>query len=251
MSIIETGPVPIEEPASGLTDGWGMRVHLLPGQGTFLLGNEAVGLSDPSIEISVSTNCSNDAVELGLIAIADLQDGNYGYINPTKSEIPVQQWEQIRLAYDSPALSIVPALQVVLPENAEVSSATVYFDRLEIKPLKILYKNPITMKVDTTFDTVNESLDGINPNAYLPQETAVGDVSLTDGMNGKGIQLQITPDQLAARIVMESNMPGTARDDTRRILHQPERRRKWEPSFCHYGWRAKYRLFTQNEPPSN
>ncbi len=202
-SSIEYGAVPTDNAFAGATDGEGMIVTLQSGQGVFLQYNGIIDLNDPAIELSVSVRSDNPAVELALVSIANPVDGSLGYVNPIKSEVPVDRWGQMRLIYDSPTEQIIPVLQFVLSSAAPAGTqARIYVDNFGIQPYRESANATMRFMADSTFDSIGPDLNGLNVNAFLPEGAVPGFVSLTSGLSGQGIRLELLPNQLATHFAM-------------------------------------------------
>ncbi len=204
---VESGPVPIDNTYPGATDGEGTRVTLRPGQGVFLLADTPEQIEGSLVELTVAARVDSDLAQLALIAFADPISTDYGYVNPIKSEVPVDRWGELRLVYDSPSSAIIPALQFVVPSGAPEGEYTIYFDSLRIAPFIDQTITPLTLMADPTFDTIAPPMSELNPNAFLPQGEVPGTVSLVNGMSGQGVELAIAPNQLAAHTAVFSIAP--------------------------------------------
>ena len=204
---VDYGVVPTDNAFAGATDGQGMIVSLNKGEGALLIASAPMRFEKGLIELSVSARATSDKVQMALVGFASSVDGSLGYVNPIKTEVPVNKWGRMRFVYDSPTDAIIPGLQFVLPEDAPVSSGTVYVDNLSIKRWSLPTTTPVEMQADGTFDTINPMLLGLNKNSFLPTGETPGTVSLTDGMSGQGVRLELTPEQLAAHIVLFSIAP--------------------------------------------
>lgn len=157
-------------------------------------------------ELSVAVRSTSNKVQMALVAIAYPVDGSIGYVNPTFSEVPVDRWGRMRLIYDSPSNVILPALQFVIP-STETEEATVYIDNLQAAPYFMTEQKPMSILADSTFDSISDQLEGLNPNAVMPPNSVSGMVSMTEGLTGRGCRLQIEPDQLASHVVLYSVEP--------------------------------------------
>ena len=221
VTSVEFGPVPTDNTFPGATDGNGMIVKLRPGQGTFLSLEEPIDPKsqveipiDPDyrlMELSASVRATSDKVQMALVALAYPVDGSLGYVNPINREVPVDKWGKMRLIYDSPTTLILPALQFVVLDGESGEEVSVYIDNLHAAPYLTLEGPPVEMVGDSTFDTISVALEDLNPQLVLPAGEVPGTVSLTQGLTGQGILLQLSPDQLASHIAMfsvESEMPA-------------------------------------------
>lgn len=207
ITSLDFGQVPTDNAYDGATDGNGMIVSLRAGQGVFMMLQEPVDIEQKLVEISAAFRCTSNLVQLGLVALAYQVDGSLGYVNPMHSEVPVNRWGKLRLVYDSPTMQILPALQIVIPPEAPDELAKVYIDNLQVSSFLTPDGPSLEMETDNTFDTIDESLTGLNPNVYLPSGGVPGTVLLTDGKEGKGIRLQLEPNQLAAHVGLFSKAP--------------------------------------------
>ena len=201
------GAVPSDNSFPGATDGKGMLVSLDRGQGGLCIENAPIPVEKGLVELSVSVRATTNKVQLALVAFASPVDGSLGYVNPVNTEVPVNKWGQMRLVYDSPTEAIIPGLQFVLPQDAPVSSGTVYLDNLNIKPCLIDMTIPVEMQVDGSFDAITPMLLGLNKNSFLPTGEIPGTVSLADGIRGQGVRLELAPQQLAAHVALFSIAP--------------------------------------------
>ncbi len=208
LSSLSTGAVPMDNTFPNATDGEGLIVELRPGEGNLLLLNEPIATGEQMVELSVSVRCTSNQVQLGLAALSEPYDGSRGYVNPSGSEIPVDRWGRLRLLYDSPSTSIRPALQIVLPNEATEEPVTVYIDNLLVESFEASETTPITIAVDSTFDSISD-ISTLNPNLFLSPDENLGTVDLSQGLHGQGVQLGLLLDQLAARIVLFSDNQQT------------------------------------------
>jgi hypothetical protein len=206
---IEYGPVPTDNAYSGATDGEGLSILLGAGQGVFLLYDGVVDLSDRLAELSVAARSTSNLVQMALVAIVYPVDGSLGYVNPIKTEVPVNRWGKMRLVYDSPTSQIIPVLQFVIPSDAPVGTkATIYVDSLVVSRHVPAPTKPVELTLDGTFDTTARDLVGLNVSLFLPQGAIPGFVSLASGVSGQGIRLELLPSQLAAHVALFSVPPA-------------------------------------------
>jgi len=176
--LVDYGAVPMDNAFTDATDGKGLIVTLQPGQGGFLLAGQMLPAGeDRLVELSTSVRATSNSVQLALVAFASTADGSYAYVNPTNREVPVGKWGEMRLVYDSPTDEIIPALQFVLPSDSASETETVYVDNLDVEPCWISGRSPVEMVADTSFDTINKLLLGLNPNSFLPMGETPGTVS--------------------------------------------------------------------------
>lgn len=202
-SSVQYGAIPSDNAVPDLTDGEGLIVTLNAGEGVFLQLNQTINVSEDLSELSVSARSTSDAVQMALAAIAAPVDGSIGYVNPINSAVPVNEWGQMKLLYDSPTNQIIPALQFVMPADAvSGNQATVFVDHLYVDPYVEPSSFSIPMVVDATFNSLTTDLSGLNINAFLPPGQTPGFVSLTGGYSGQGVRLELLPHQLAAHIAL-------------------------------------------------
>ncbi len=206
VTALSFGSVPVDNAFDSATDGDGMICTLQAGQGILLMQPDAIAVGSEPVELRVSARCSSNAVQLGLVAIADLVTGSLGYVNPTKSVIPVDRWERLRLLYESPTQKIYPALQIVVPHGSDDEVVTVYLDQLEITSVAEMDSTPIHSIIDMTFDSI-ENVEVLHPNAFLPSGMMPGIISLVPGLNGQGVQLGLEANEDAAHVAVFTNPP--------------------------------------------
>ncbi|HPA46234.1 MAG TPA: CotH kinase family protein [bacterium] len=204
---VDFGAVPQDHAYPNATDGNGMIVTLNPGDGAFFLLKDPIDISQGLVELSVAVRSTGGAIHMGLVAFADPFDGSYGYVNPTKREIPVDQWGKLRFVYDPPTSRILPALQLVVPLETASEPITVYMDNWWVAPFSSSVEIPIEMESDGSFDSIDSTLSGLNPNFLVPEGETAGEVSLTSGFAGQGVRLQLDPHELAANVVLFSMRP--------------------------------------------
>ena len=186
---LQTTTVPTDNAFDGATDGQGLKVVLQPGQGALLLASAPVSSGSGLVELKTSVRTTSNQIQLGLVAIAVPEsgpDGSLGYVNPTGNEVPVNKWGEMDLVYDSPVTNYYPAIQFVLPKEA-ASAQTVYFDNLRYGDYASKIGEPVKMALDTTFDTINASLDTLNPFVFLDPSFNKGGITLTSGQNKQGV----------------------------------------------------------------
>jgi len=206
---VDYGSLPSDAIFVGSTDGTGLRLSLLPGQGAFLMLNRPVSAQIGLMKLQVSVRASSDQVQMALIAFSNTQEYVCcGYVNPINSEVPVNQWGMMRYIFDSPTEEIIPALQFVVGSDAPSGAYPVFVDNLQIESYTAPSLQTVTMQSDSTFDTIKSNLLGLNPNSFLPMGGVPGTVALTPGQSGQGIKLSLTPGQLASHVVMYSEAPG-------------------------------------------
>lgn len=187
----------------GSTDGEGMIIYLRPGEGTLLIYDEYIELNDDSIlDFVASVRAPSEHVQMALVAFSNPIDGSFGFINPTASEIPINYWGQMRLIYKPPSKQIIPAIQFVVTEEAENDLYPIYVDNLAYKEFININLNPLKALADTSFDTTQPSLFGLNPNEFVPLDEKPGTLEVTNGYQSKGIRFKLTEDSLAANIAV-------------------------------------------------
>ena len=214
-TFVEMGSVPTDNAYPGATDGHGLRAFLQPGQGALLFPSAPVDMGAALMELSVAARVNSDQVALALVAIVagplvDGQlnvDGSLGYVNPIAREVPVNRWGRMRLLYDSPSSLIFPALQFVVPETAPAGFYEVYADTFLAGPYQEGRSASVALSADGTFDTIDESLEGLNPNLIPPPSGLFGTLSLTDGYSGQGVWMGLAPFQDAANLTLISTAP--------------------------------------------
>lgn len=214
---VDIGDVPVDNAFMNATDGFGMIVHLRPGQGTFMSLDTPIDpkskLEEPIdqdynlFELSASVRSTSDKVQMALVALAYPVDGSIGYVNPIQTEIPVNQWGKMRLIYDSPSAVILPALQFVVEDDGTNEEAIVYIDNLQAAPYFLEEEEPVELLGDGSFDSISVEMEGLNPNGLVPPDAAAGIVFLTQGFSGQGCRLLLDPSQLAAHIFLQSVEP--------------------------------------------
>ena len=205
--LVDYGAVPTDNAFPGATDGQGMLVFLSKGQGALCIADRPFPGKAGLVELSVSVRSTTEKVRMALVAFASPVDGSLGYVNPINSEVPVNKWGKMRLVYDSPTQEIIPALQFVVPEDAPQGINIVYADTCQVSVFLGDIRGPIQVKADGTFDTVDQTLLGLNPNMFLPAGEPPGTVSLTEGMIAQGVRLALIPTQLAAHVALFSLAP--------------------------------------------
>lgn len=202
-------PVSVENPEA--TDGQGLQVILERGQGALLLAGGPVEAGSTLMELSAFAHASSNEVALALVAIALPVDGSLGFVNPSISEIPVDRWGPMRLVYHSPSTQVYPALQVVVPEGASSGTFTVYMDSFTVGAYETSARMQMNTTEDSTFDTLDPALTAIRPNLIIPEGALAGRVSATDGLDGQGVRLQLTPDQTASNVTLFTVPPTSPR----------------------------------------
>ncbi|MFH1740559.1 MAG: CotH kinase family protein [bacterium] len=206
------GAVPTDNSYPGATDGSGLILSLNRHEGVFLIPAGPIQIDDNLVQLSVASRSTSSSVQLALVAFAYPVDGSFGYVSSTGREVSVDRWGELRVVYDSPTRTILPAIQVVLPQEADEESCTVYLDNLQL--VSFSHQNAISIETvgDGTFDSVDPTLTGMNPNLFIPIGKAPGLVSVTEGSSGQGIRLQLESNQLASHIALFSvapTMPST------------------------------------------
>ncbi len=196
----EFGSVPSNHAFPGTTDGWGMVFSMEPGQGVFIPINVPIDLGDGWAEISIAVRSSSSSIRLALVAVALPVDGSIGFINPSGSEIPVDRWGSIRLVYESPTGSFLPALQIVVPENEDLSAIDIYLDSLRVSSFE--HRNIQIQKysVDVSFDTIPPDFSELNTNAFLAPDAVTGKIEKVIGSRNNGLRFSLTPKQSALHI---------------------------------------------------
>lgn len=196
----------------GSTDGEGMLIFLRPGEGVLLIYDEYIGISENSVlDMVASVRAPSEHVQMALVAFANPIDGSFGFINPTASEIPVNYWGQMRLIYKPPTKQIIPAIQFVISEEAEDDLYVIYVDNFAYEEYANINTTPVRALADTSFDTTQPSLFGLNPNEFVPLNETPGTLEVTNGYQSKGIRFKLTEDSLAANIAVfceDVNMPS-------------------------------------------
>lgn len=195
-------------PDPEFSDGNGLIIYLHPGQGVLLQANHSIEIPENEVAyLSASINCPTDSVEAALIAFESPIEGNFGFVNPIRSEIPVNEWGRMELVYPSRTGSIVPAMQFVLRDTAPEGLYTIYVDNLTIETYEEPALTDIRLQGDGTFDTTNRFLVGLNPNAFVALNEDPGFIELTDGLSEQGLRFQLEPDDQAANVALFSVAP--------------------------------------------
>ena len=193
---LQTASIPTDNAFANATDGLGLKAVLQPGQGALLLSSSPVSSGNGLIELKVSVRTTSNLIQLGLagIAVSDYgaPDGSLGYVNPTGNEVPVNKWGEMDLIYDCPVGNYYPAIQFVLPKEA-ASAQTVYFDNLRYSDYFSGIGKPIKMAFDTTFDTINSTLDTLNPYIFLDPSFNMGQIALMSGHSDQGVVFTLLP----------------------------------------------------------
>ena len=192
---MQVAEVPADNAFDHATDGIGLKAILQPGQGALLLSAAPVSSSNGLVELKTSVRATSNQIQLGLVAIAVPEtgpDGSLGNVNPTGNEVPVNKWGEMDLVYDCPVKNYYPAIQFVLPKEA-ASAETVYFDNLRYGDYVSKASNPVAMAFDTTFDTINNALDTLNPFIFLDPSFNKGEIALTSGQSKQGVSFTLLP----------------------------------------------------------
>ncbi len=201
------GPIPVENAPPGMTDGSGLTVAMKPGQGVFLIANQPVSVETFLVELAMAAHSTSQSVQIGLVAFAYPVDGSFGYVNPVKREVPLAEWREIRLIYNSPGLHVLPGIQLVVPPEAEEELVSVFIDRFRISPFDTEGAVRLRVVGDASFDSADDLLSGYNPNMLVPEGAVPGDLSLVESLGGKALRFSLEPEQLATNVSLFSLAP--------------------------------------------
>lgn len=213
---IEFGEVPVDNAYEGATDGQGVSVTLEPGQGLFMPILPGVQWREPLAELSIAARATSQDVQIALIAVAMPIDGSIGYINPTASEIPLNEWGAIRFIYDSPTAEFLPVIQAFMPGSSGIQRASLYLDSLRIDSVEIADGEIVPFTIDSGFETIGDGAE-LNANLLLPPGAIAGSVFSGPGQSGQGIRLAIEPGQTAAHIAPFAAAPDYPAFLTKRV----------------------------------
>ncbi len=199
---VTIGQVPLDNTFENATDGEGLIVTLHPGEGVFLMLDHPIDVKTKKMQISASVRSDSADINTALVALAYPIDNSLSYLQWMTNRQP-NHWRRMSLMYDAPVNQIYPAMQLTLPSNSADNQVTVYIDNVVAERYVSSEKAIVSMKTDTTFDSLTPSLEGMNPNLILPPDGAqTGEVKLTEGVQGQGIELALTPDKLLSNIAV-------------------------------------------------
>ena len=206
-SFVEFGDVPTDNAFDGATDGTGVILRVRPGEGTFIPINETLDAGGGIIDLSISARSTSSDAQFALIAIALPIDGSMGYVNPTQSAVPLNQWGKMRLIYQCPTETYMPFLQVVIPNDSTAEEEFVYLDSLCARAHEETDAFTVTTSIAGNFESVSD-VSVLYPNQFLPVDSFPGSVSIQEGMSGNGIGLDITSERTAAHFSLFSVNPS-------------------------------------------
>ncbi len=188
--------------SSAFLDGIGMTIQLHPGEGIFVMPDNPTELEDDLYEWTATVLSTSPSVQMALVVLAYPIDGSLGYVNPVRDEIKVNQWQTLRLIYQSPGQQVIPALQFVVPDNVTNYETKIYVDDIKVEPYVISPYLSSTTIAELTFDEVNEKLEGFNPSSLTIQSNS--QTLLTDGYQKNGALLNLSTGQIASNILLKT-----------------------------------------------
>lgn len=188
--------------SSAFLGGVGMTIRLHPGEGIFLMPDNPIELADDLYEWTATVLSTSPSVQMALVVLAYPIDGSLGYVNPVRDEIKVNQWQTLRLIYQSPGQQVIPALQLLVQDDATSYETKIYVDDIKVEPYVISPYLSSTTIAELTFDEVEEELNRFNPSTSFFQLNS--QTSLTDGYHKKGALLNLSSGQIATNILLKT-----------------------------------------------
>lgn len=154
---VRYGPIP---EGNGV-EGNGLAIDLFPGDGVFILFNDPVAIPNVA-HLSAYFRSTSQEVTLALIALNSPIDNQFGYVNPSILDVPINKYRRINLLYDPPFNQLQLGIQAVNPPNS-TQSATIWVDNISFSSIILEQSESFRTQVDGSFDNgINDLIANIN-----------------------------------------------------------------------------------------